>query len=129
MGNGEADESAIRVGTPDQAAKFLLDLAKDESVRDEFRDRARIPGLLERYGIQIPEPLIPEQIDVPPQGLLLEALHAIGKPPEEPVPFLPPPPRPDVPFVPFAPVPFAPRSFGYWLVFLALHRASSEPPA
>lgn len=117
--NGPDEGSTIKVGiTPDQAFEFLERLATDDDFRTRFAEDTA--NLLREFSIEVPPELLPEEVAPPPKGMLLEALAELGRAVPA-APFVPIVRH--APFVPFAPAPFAPISFGYWIVFLALSAA------
>jgi hypothetical protein len=115
----EDGRSQINVGiTPDRAVEFLQKLAADDEFRARFESDTR--ALLAEYDIEVPADMIPEPVHAPPRGLLWQALAEMGKEPTVLVPF-----ATAMPKVPFMPVPFAPFSYAFSLVFIALQRAQN----
>ncbi len=115
------EQRQIRVEiTPEKAVELLRRLATEDEFRSRFEKDTR--GLLREYAIEVPADLMPADVQAPPQGMLLEALAALGQDVRAEAPFTPLAAEK----VPFGPAPFAPFSFAYYFVFIALHRAEQS---
>jgi hypothetical protein len=101
----ERSEFQINVSmTPEQATEFLSLLADDDETRERFETDTQ--ALLAEWGIEVPGELVPEEVLAPSRGTLHDAIDQLGGP-QVPPPYSPPP-------------------HSFWLVFIALSRASKR---
>ena len=62
--------------TPTQATEFVERLATDEAFRTRYRNETR--DVLAEYGVEVPDGMIPDEVELPDPESLQQALAALS---------------------------------------------------